>query len=126
MAGDPSPRGRWTMSETLLPIVVPAVTEVFLLMMCLRVWVGLRRLQMRGVSEWVLAAVIVDAGAQVWHLLSHLGMAAGLAWLIHVFLSYAMVYVLYRLGHLVFRLQEAGGQLGEVRMCAEKEGGGAS
>lgn len=107
-------------------IVVPAATEALLLATCLWVWARLRQLEVRGVGEWTLAAVIVDAGAQAWHLLSHLGTAAGLAWLIHVSLSFAMVYVLYRLGQLVLRLQDGGAQLGESRMCVAKEGGGAN
>lgn len=111
------------MSEGLLPIVVPAMTDVLLLVACLGVWTRLRRLRMGRVGEWTLTAVMVDAAAQVWHLLSHQGNAAGVAWLIHVSLSYMIVYVLYRLGQLLWRLQAGGVVMDEIAGCITRGGG---
>lgn len=108
------------MSDGLLPIAVPMLTDLLLLTACLGVWRKLRRLGLHGVCEWTLTAMMVDAGAQMWHLLNHLGRAAGLAWLVHVSLSYIMVYVLYQLAQFLWRLHA-----GELKQVEKWKTGGS-
>jgi hypothetical protein len=91
------------MRGELLPVLVPACSEVLLLVMCLMAWTRVRRLGARSVGQWTLVAILVDACGQVWHLLEHLGQPAGVTWLAHASLSYLMVYVLYRLAEGVWQ-----------------------
>lgn len=87
-------------------VIVPAAAEGLLLTACLLVWVKLRALRINGVCELTLAAITIDAGVQSWQLWLRAGGPAGVAWLLHAMLSYVMVYVLYRLGELLWRLRE--------------------
>lgn len=86
-------------------LVVPALTEVLLLALAAVALVKLRRLRLEGVWQLTLAAVMVDAVAQVWHMAGHVGRPVGASWLVHVALSYLMVYILYRLGDLLCRIR---------------------
>ena len=86
------------MRSELLPVLVPACSELLLLVMCLAVWARVRRLGASRVGQWMLVVIVVDACGQAWHLLEHLGKPAGVTWLVHASLSYLMVYVLCRLG----------------------------
>ena len=96
---------RWKMTSELLPVLVPAGSELLLLAMCLMVWTRVRRLGASGIGQWTLVVIVVDGCGQVWHLMEHLGRPAGVTWLIHVSLSYLMVYVLYRLGECLRRVK---------------------
>jgi hypothetical protein len=84
-------------------LVVPALTEMLLLTLAGVALVKLHRLRVEGVWELTLAAVMVDAVAQVWHVAGHVGRPVGVSWLVHAALSYLMVYILYRLGDLLCR-----------------------
>jgi hypothetical protein len=108
------------MSGNGLLLVVPAATEALLLGSCLLVWLQLRRLGVRGVCQLTLAAVVVDALGQGWQLWQMLGRPAGVIWLVHVSLSYLMVYIVYRLGRLLGQLQTYGNRRG--RALAEEGG----
>ena len=88
-----------------LCIVVPAAAEGLLLGLCLLVWWRLRGLGVNGVCQWTLVAITVDAITQGWQLWVRAGEPAGLIWLLHTALSYTMVYVLYRLGELLWKLR---------------------
>ncbi|MEN6641982.1 MAG: hypothetical protein ABFE08_06010 [Armatimonadia bacterium] len=87
-------------------VIVPAAAEGLLLTACLLVWMKLRTLRVSGVCELTLGAITVDAAVQSWQLWLRAGGPAGVAWLLHAMLSYVMVYVLYRLGELLWRLRE--------------------
>ena len=106
-------------------LVVPATTETLLLTLCVLVMLKLRRLCVNGVCELTLAAIMVDAVAQVWHMLGHVGRPAGVAWLLHVALSYLMVYVLYRLGDLLCNMRVKEPVCVPVRRAMVREGGKA-
>jgi hypothetical protein len=106
-------------------LAVPALTEMLLLGLCVGVALKLRKLQIGGVCELTLAAVMVDAVAQVWHMAGHVGRPAGAAWLVHVTLSYLMVYILYRLAELLCRVRTEAPACMPVRLGTGKEGGRA-
>lgn len=89
------------MNNELL-VLVPAGAEALLLAMCLLVWLRLRELKVNGVCQLTLAAIIVDAVVQTWQLGRQCGSPAGVPWLLHAMLSYMMVYVLYRLGEMLW------------------------
>jgi hypothetical protein len=114
------------MNEALL-VLVPAGAEGLLLGLSLSVWARLRQLGVGGVYQLTVLAVVVDAVSQTWQLWLRLGRPAGVAWLLHVGVCYLMVYVLYRLGHLLARMRQACPPvvLVEERVLAE-EGGQAS
>ena len=98
-----------------LSMVVPTAAEGLLICLCLLVWVKLRQLEVNGACQWTLLAITMDGLTQSWQLWLRPGQPAGVVWLLHVGLSYTMVYILYRLGKLLRRLRpedETGG--GEV------------
>jgi hypothetical protein len=97
-------------------LVVPALTEMLLLTLAAVALVRLHRLHIDGVCELTLAAVMVDAMAQVWHMAGHVGRPVGAPWLVHVALSYLMVYILYRLGDLLCRIRA------EAPVCSSTAG----
>lgn len=94
------------MRSELLPVLVPACSELLLLGMCALAWTRVRRPQASGIGAWMLGAVVVDGCGQLWHLLEHLGRPAGVSWLVHASLCYLLVYVLYRIGDCLRRVQE--------------------
>ena len=87
--------------------VVPGVAEAALVGCCLLVWLRLRQLSVSRVCQWTLVVIGLDAVTQGYTLYLHLGRPAGVSWLLHTSLSYTMVYVLYRLGALLWRLRVA-------------------
>lgn len=82
-------------------ILVPVIAELMLLQASLLVCKRLRELQVNGVSQLALAAIMLDAMVQAWQLWERTGRPAGVVWLLHVSVSYMMVYILYRLGELL-------------------------
>lgn len=88
-------------------VVMPAVAEALLVGCCLTVWLRLRHLGITGVCRWTLVVVGLDAVAQGMGLWAQLGQPAGLGWLVHTGLCYVVVYVLYRLGELLWRLRQS-------------------
>lgn len=97
-------------------LVVPALTEMLLLGLATVALVKLHRLRLEGVWQLTLAAVMLDAVAQVWHMAGHVGRPVGVSWLVHAALSYLMVYILYRLGDLLCRIRA------EAPMCSSGMG----
>lgn len=93
------------MTSELLPVLVPACSEVLLLALCLCAWMRIGSLGGGGVGRWTLLVIVADACGQVWHLLEHMGRPAGVTWLVHASVSYLMVYVLYQLGDCLWQVR---------------------
>jgi hypothetical protein len=112
------------MDGEVLLVLVPVGTEGLLVALCLSVWARLRQLGIGGVYQVTVAAIIADAVSQTWQLWLRLGQPAGVAWLLHTALAALMLYVLYRLGHLLARMRQTCPPLERVeeRVWAEEGG----
>jgi hypothetical protein len=104
------------MSSAWWCVVVPGLTEAALVLCCAMVWVRLRRLGVTGVCRWTLLVVGLDTLAQAHQLWMGVGRPAGVGWMLHTVVSYAVVYALYGLAGFSGRVEQVcerrrGGQL---------------